>query len=117
MINISKIYANHSTTGDPLRYGKNGPANVKHSHHFKNHSKPKSASERRPVVVWNITKQCNLKCVHCYASSNASTAPDELTSDEGKMLIDDLASYRIPALLISGGEPTLRKDLFELVDE
>ena len=116
MINISKIYANHSTTGDPLRYGKNGPKNVAHSHHFQNHSKSKSASERRPVVVWNITKQCNLKCIHCYANSNASKAPDELSFDEGKALIDDLAAFKIPALLISGGEPTLREDLFELVE-
>lgn len=116
MINISKIYANHSTTGDPLRYGKKGPTNVGHSHHFKNHEKPKSASERKPVVVWNITRQCNLKCVHCYAGSDNQVAPDELSFDEGKALIDDLSEFKIPALLISGGEPTMRKDLFELVE-
>ena len=116
MINISRIYANHSTTGDPLRYGKKGPQQVSHGHHFKNHAKAKSASERRPVVVWNVTKQCNLRCIHCYTSSDNNTAPDELTHEEGLKLIDDLAEFKIPALLFSGGEPLIRPDLFELAN-
>lgn len=114
MINISRIYTNHSTTGDPLRYGKEHSEEVSHSHHFHGHKQAKSASERRPVVVWNMSKRCNLHCVHCYTNSDENCAKNELTTDEGKRLIDDLAEFGIPALLMSGGEPLMRKDIFEL---
>lgn len=114
MINISKIYANHSTTGDPLRYGSKNIAKPDHSHHFEGHKTATDASKRKPIVVWNVTKKCNLKCVHCYSCSDNNTAPDELTFEEGKQLIDDLAAFKIPALLFSGGEPLTRPDLFEL---
>ena len=116
MINISKIYADHSTTGDPLRYGQAHGGKVGHSHHFKGHKRAASAAERRPVVVWNVSKRCNLKCVHCYTNSDCNLAPDELTTAEGKALIDDLAQFGIPALLFSGGEPLMRPDLFELAE-
>ncbi len=116
MINISRIYAGHETTGDPIRYGKKGAINVAHSHKFTGHGIPKTAGERRPVVVWNVTRACNLKCVHCYTDSNSSKAPDELTLEEGKKLITNLADFKIPALLFSGGEPIVRKDLFELAE-
>ncbi|PKL45801.1 MAG: hypothetical protein CVV41_02020 [Candidatus Riflebacteria bacterium HGW-Riflebacteria-1] len=114
MINISKIYANHSTTGDPLRYGTSHGGTVNHSHHFKGHGVAKSAAERRPVVVWNVSKRCNLRCIHCYTNSDYSLAPDELSFAEGQALIDDLAAFGVPALLFSGGEPLMRPDLFEL---
>ncbi|MFZ5950476.1 MAG: radical SAM protein, partial [Candidatus Rifleibacteriota bacterium] len=114
MINISRIYAGHVTTGDPLRYGKKDESRVSHSHHFKGHGVAKSAGERRPVVVWNVSKRCNLRCIHCYTNSDTSLAPDELTFAEGQALIDDLAEFKIPALLLSGGEPLMRPDLFEL---
>jgi radical SAM protein with 4Fe4S-binding SPASM domain len=116
MINVSKLYANHSTTGDPLRYGKAHSASVGHSHHYKGHGMAKSASERRPVVVWNITKRCNLRCVHCYTNSDNNLGANELSFDEGKALIDDLAEFKIPALLMSGGEPLIRPDVFELAE-
>jgi radical SAM protein with 4Fe4S-binding SPASM domain len=77
---------------------------------------PKSAAERRPVVVWNCTHACNLKCIHCYTDSTGPRHSDELTTDEGRGLIDDLAQFGIPALLLSGGEPLLRRDLFDLAD-
>ncbi len=67
----------------------------------------------KPVVVWNITKACNLKCVHCYASADSSTS-GELTTEECKAVIDDLAEMKVPLILFSGGEPLLRKDIFEL---
>jgi len=66
-----------------------------------------------PVVVWNSTSSCNLKCVHCYASAG-KPSESELTTEEGKAFLDDLAEMRIPILLFSGGEPLMRKDLFEL---
>jgi radical SAM protein with 4Fe4S-binding SPASM domain len=67
------------------------------------------------VTVWNVTRTCNLRCIHCYTDSEARKYSGELTTDEGKALIRDLAEFQIPALLFSGGEPLARPDLFELV--
>ena len=116
MINITKLYANRETTGDPLRYGEDGPQNVSHKHHCKDHGKAKTAAERRPVTVWSTTRRCNLACVHCYTDSCNRDYPDELTTDEARVFIKDLAGFKIPALLFSGGEPLIRKDLFELAE-
>ena len=67
----------------------------------------------RPIVVWNITKACNLRCIHCYASAESHSA-GELTTEECKTVIDDLAEMKVPLILFSGGEPLLRRDVFEL---
>jgi 12,18-didecarboxysiroheme deacetylase len=71
--------------------------------------------DKKPVVVWNCTRTCNLRCVHCYAGSEAKQYEGELTTDEAKAMIDDLAAYGSPVLLFSGGEPTLRPDVVELM--
>lgn len=112
MINISKLFCGQETSGDSIRYGK-------HGHHEKSMVTghvPKSASERRPVTVWNTTRTCNLKCIHCYTDSENKAYLNELTTEEGKTLLKDLAGFKIPAILFSGGEPLVRPDLFELVD-
>jgi radical SAM protein with 4Fe4S-binding SPASM domain len=75
-----------------------------------------SGRQRRPVVAWNITRACNLRCRHCYSNSDSHRADGELTTVEAKKVIDDLASYGVPVILFSGGEPILRGDLFELID-
>lgn len=75
-----------------------------------------SGKMRRPVVVWNITRACNLRCQHCYSNSDTHQAVDELTTNEAKTLIDDLSTYGVPVILFSGGEPILRNDLFELIE-
>jgi len=62
------------------------------------------------------TRQCNLKCVHCYAHAKSSAQENELTTQEGKRLIDDLAQFGAPVVLFSGGEPLVRKDLPELAE-
>jgi len=72
------------------------------------------SKDKRPVVVWNVTGRCNLKCIHCYAHAKEKAFDDELTTDEGKALLDDLAQYGVPVILFSGGEPLMRKDLSEL---
>jgi 12,18-didecarboxysiroheme deacetylase len=72
------------------------------------------SADKRPVVVWNVTRRCNLKCVHCYAHAKDQEFSNELSTDEGKILIDDLAHFGSPVLLFSGGEPLVRKDLPEL---
>ncbi len=109
MIGITKLYCGEATQGDGIRYGHapgpGGTAPV-----------AKSAKDRRPVTAWNVTRTCNLKCIHCYTDSEAKAYGGELTTAEGKALIDDLAEFNIPALLLSGGEPLVRPDLFELID-
>ncbi len=70
--------------------------------------------DKKPVVVWNCTRRCNLSCVHCYAHSQNIEYKGELTTEEGKALIDDLAGFGAPVILFSGGEPLMRKDLPEL---
>ncbi len=69
----------------------------------------------RPVVVWALTKACNLKCVHCYASANAKPAPGELSDEQGRALLDDLKSFNVPAVLFSGGEPLQRPGAIEMI--
>ena len=71
---------------------------------------------KRPVVVWNMTRRCNLNCIHCYSNSQNIRYSNELTTDEGKKLISDLASFGSPVLLFSGGEPMIREDLPELAE-
>lgn len=96
MISISRLCCGITETMDSLRYG--------------------SEKHKRPVVVWNMTRSCNLKCVHCYSSSRNIRYSNELTTDEGKELISDLAHFGSPVLLFSGGEPLTRKDLPELAE-
>ncbi len=109
MINISKLYCDQVTPGDWLRYGK------EKSGEPKGKIVPRRASERRPIVVWNITRACNLKCVHCYNDSGASKADDELSTGQAKAVLDDLSQFNVPSILFSGGEPLMRPDLFELI--
>ena len=110
MINISKLYCEQITPGDWLRYGKSG------SGERKGETVPKAASERRPIVVWNITRECNLKCVHCYNDSGVGKECNDASTTEAKAVLDDLANYGVPSVLFSGGEPLMRKDLFELME-
>jgi len=70
---------------------------------------------REPITaVWNVTNRCNLKCIHCYASSGGSSS-DELDTDEGIGLIDELKYIGVKILIFSGGEPLLRNDIYELI--
>ena len=68
-------------------------------------------------MVWNITRTCNLRCVHCYADSHAERYPGELSWEQCCAVIDDLADYKVNALLLSGGEPLLQKDAFDFLAE
>jgi 12,18-didecarboxysiroheme deacetylase len=106
MIGISKLYCGAVEPSDVLRYNRKSGDLPSHLLQF--------SSDKKPVVVWNMTRRCNLKCIHCYSNSADIDYPDELTTDEGKKLIDDLAAFGSPVILFSGGEPLLRKDLLEL---
>ncbi len=67
-----------------------------------------------PVVIWNLIRRCNLSCLHCYSISSDKDFPNELSTDEVLAVMRDLRAFGVPALILSGGEPLLRKDLFEI---
>jgi len=67
-----------------------------------------------PVVIWNLIRRCNLTCQHCYSISADVDFPGELTTAEIGTVMDDLKAFRVPVLILSGGEPLLRRDLFEI---
>jgi 12,18-didecarboxysiroheme deacetylase len=106
MIGVTKLLCGTVTPSDALRYGRRSDLSPSHLLQF--------SHDKKPVVVWNSTKACNLRCIHCYYSANTRPDPDELTTVEAKAFIDDLAAFGAPVLLFSGGEPLLRDDLFEL---
>jgi len=106
MIGISKLYCGAVEAADVLRYNRESRRLPSHLLQF--------SADKRPVVVWNMTRRCNLKCIHCYSSSRNIPYRDELTTEEGKALLEDLAAFGSPVILFSGGEPLIRKDLPEL---
>ncbi|WP_374546784.1 heme d1 biosynthesis radical SAM protein NirJ [Rhodoblastus sp.] len=67
-----------------------------------------------PVVIWNLIRRCNLKCKHCYSISADVDFPGELSTDEVFAVMDELKRFRVPALILSGGEPLLRPDIFDV---
>ena len=67
-----------------------------------------------PVVIWNLIRRCNLTCKHCYSISGDVDFPGELTTNEVYKVMDDLKTFGVPVLILSGGEPLLRKDIFEI---
>lgn len=76
----------------------------------------RGAGPVKPVVIWNLTRRCNLRCRHCYTTSADVAFPGELTHAQALDVLDDLAAFRIPALILSGGEPLARFDFFELAE-
>jgi len=109
MIGISKLYCGTVEPSDVLRYGAETGRLPSHLLQF--------SADKKPVVVWNSTRTCNLKCVHCYSRSENRTYDDELSTDEAAAVLDDLAAFGVPVVLFSGGEPLMRPDLMELIDK
>ncbi|MDA8227079.1 MAG: putative heme d1 biosynthesis radical SAM protein NirJ1 [Desulfitobacterium hafniense] len=105
MISVTKLLYETEYFGDSLRYS-NGSKGAIHG----------TTAGHGPVVVWNSTRTCNLKCVHCYMDSDNQKYQGELTTEEAKRFIDDLAEFKVPVLLFSGGEPLIRPDFFELAE-
>lgn len=97
MINISKLYCGLAGQSDYLRY--------------------EDTNSLGPVIVYNCTSRCTLKCLHCYSSSSFDENRNELTTAQAKQLLLQLAEVNCPVVLFSGGEPLLRSDLFELLEE
>lgn len=67
-----------------------------------------------PVVIWNLVRRCNLTCKHCYSISTDIDFPGELNTQQVYGVMDDLKQYGVPVIILSGGEPLLRPDIFEL---
>ncbi len=106
MIGISKLYCDTVEASDVLRYGRQSSKLPSHLLQF--------SEDKRPVVILNITKRCNLKCVHCYASSLDFATQGELSTDQWLRILDDLAEFGCPVVLFSGGEPLLQPDIVKL---
>jgi len=105
LIGISKLYCGGAEASDAIRYAR---------YPRPSHSAG-AAPARKPVVVWNCTRRCNLRCAHCYSASGQTSGDDELSADQAGALIDDLAGFGVPVILFSGGEPLMRPDIFELI--
>lgn len=101
MINLTRLLCDVPQPADALRYGRGDGA-------------PRSAAERRPIVVWNITRRCNLRCAHCYSDSTARHYPGELSFEQCRAVIDDLRDFQVPGLLFSGGEPLIHPEFFTI---
>jgi radical SAM protein with 4Fe4S-binding SPASM domain len=98
MISVSRLLCDAAGPGDSLRYG----------------SDHQAVGKQKPIVVWNCTRKCNLRCVHCYSSAGDKDPAEILTTGEAKSFLHDLADFGVPVILFSGGEPLLRQDIFEL---
>lgn len=105
MIGISKLYCNTVEPSDTLRYSRHSSKLPSHLLQF--------SKDKKPVIVWNMTRRCNLKCVHCYAGSENKIYDNELDHEQCISMIDDLADFGVPVLLFSGGEPLIHPRLIE----
>ena len=76
--------------------------------------RPQVAAPTGPVVIWNLIRRCNLTCKHCYATSADKDFPGELSTAEVYRVMDDLKDYGVPVLILSGGEPLMHRDIFEI---
>jgi AdoMet-dependent heme synthase len=72
-------------------------------------------NERPFIAIWEVTQACDLACVHCRASAQPDRHPEELTTEEGMQLIDQIAAWKVPVFVLTGGDPIKRPDLFELI--
>ena len=106
MIGISKLYCGTVEPSDALRYGRRSDELPSHMLQF--------SVDKKPVVVWNVTRACNLKCLHCYAHAVGRSEENELTTEHSLAMIDELAEFGVPVILFSGGEPLVRRDIAKL---
>lgn len=106
MIGCTKLLCGTATVSEALQHDRDSSKLPPHLLQF--------SSDYRPLVVWNTTNRCNLSCRHCYLNAEDREYEQELTNAEARAFIEDIAAMQCPVLLFSGGEPLLRKDLFEL---
>ena len=65
-------------------------------------------------IAWESTQRCNLSCVHCRCSSDMDAAIGDFSTEEAFKMIDDICEVSKPVMVLSGGEPLMRKDIFEI---
>ena len=106
MLPVSALLDGSVRPADALRHGRSTATLPPHLIHY--------SADKKPVVVWNTTRRCNLHCMHCYSDSQNRQYRGELTTAEGLRLIDDVAAFGAPTMIFSGGEPLTRPDIFEL---
>src|SRR5690606_677161 len=75
---------------------------------------PPMRKSKAPVVIWNLIRRCNLHCSHCYSASTNKHFPGELSHEQACRVMDDLHQFGVRALILSGGEPLLRPDIYDL---
>ncbi|MHA7966004.1 TIGR04053 family radical SAM/SPASM domain-containing protein [Paenibacillus sp. CAU 1782] len=79
--------------------------------------KPRDYGQYPFIVIWEVTRACALKCLHCRAEAQYRADPRQLTTEEGKALIDDIAAMEEqPLFVFTGGDPLMRPDLFQLAE-
>jgi radical SAM protein with 4Fe4S-binding SPASM domain len=96
MLDVTRLLNERFDAAGHLRYGHQG-------------ERP-----RRPVVVWTLTQSCNLRCLHCYADAVTGKVPGELSFAEVSRILEQLSEVGVAALLLSGGEPLVRGDIFDI---
>lgn len=96
-----------------MQQGERPPEPVTHRHS----AGAEDGAARPSLVSWNITRQCNLTCIHCYRDARMCPDPEELTTEEGCRLIEEIAAVGFRVLILSGGEPLMRADLLTLVEK
>lgn len=106
MIGCTKLLCGTATVSEAIKYHRDSSQLPPQMLQF--------SSDDRPLVVWNMTNRCNLRCKHCYINAEDRDYRGELTTEQALAFIDDLAEMKAPVLLFSGGEPLLRKDIFQL---
>ncbi len=88
------------------------------THYLRAIADPKPLGPHReppgPVVIWNLIRRCNLKCKHCYSTSGDVDFPGELSTTQVYDVMDDLKGFRVPVLILSGGEPLMRPDIYDI---
>lgn len=106
MIGCTKLLCGTATVSEAIRHNRDSrklrPGMLQFS------------TAERPLVVWNTTNRCNLRCQHCYLNAEDRLYRNELSTEEARVFIKNLGEMGVPVLLFSGGEPLLRPDLIEL---
>ncbi|MDD2554507.1 MAG: radical SAM protein [Desulfotomaculaceae bacterium] len=106
MIGCTKLLCGTATVSEVIKYSGHEGAVPPQLLQF--------SDRNRPLVVWNVTNRCNLRCKHCYIEAEDRKYQDELSTEEAREMINDLAAMKVPVLLFSGGEPLIRQDIYEL---
>jgi MoaA/NifB/PqqE/SkfB family radical SAM enzyme len=66
------------------------------------------------MIAWEVTRSCNLNCIHCRAAAERGPYPGELSTEESLRLIDGIASFSKPVVILTGGDPLLREDIYDI---